>query len=143
MKNNKVIGFTAGVYDLFHIGHLNILKNAKSYCDYLIVGVSTDEVVKQNKGKVPVFSFNERISIVEAIKYVDKAIPQERYDIEGKIQLAIDYKIDVMFVGSDWKGTEKWDKIEKELLKIGCKTVYLPHTDGISSTQLIDKIKKM
>ena len=143
MKNNKVVGFTAGVYDLFHIGHLNILKNAKSYCDYLIVGVSTDEVVKRNKGKVPIFSFNERISIVEAIKYVDKVIPQERYDIEGKIQLAIDYKIDVMFVGSDWKGTEKWNQIEKELLKIGCKTVYLPHTDGISSTQLIDKIKKM
>ena len=143
MKNNKVIGFTAGVYDLFHIGHLNILKNAKSYCDYLIVGVSTDEVVRQNKGKVPIISFNERISIVEAIKYVDKVIPQERYDIEGKIQLAVDYKIDVMFVGSDWKGTEKWNKIEKELLKIGCKTVYLPHTDGISSTQLIDKIKKM
>ncbi len=143
MKNNKVIGFTAGVYDLFHIGHLNILKNAKAKCDYLIVGVSTDEVVKQNKGKVPIIPFNERISIVKSIKYVDKVIPQERYDIEGKIQLAIKYKIDVMFVGSDWKGTEKWNKIEKELLRIGCKTVYLPHTDGISSTQLVEKIKKI
>lgn len=142
MKKDKVIGYTAGVYDMFHIGHLNVIKNAKAKCDFLIVGVSTDEVVKENKNKTPIIPFNERIAIVESIKYVDKAIPQERYDIEGKIQTVKDNHIDIMFVGSDWKGTDKWNKIEDELAKIGCKVVYLPHTDGISSTELRERIKK-
>ncbi len=136
----KIIGFTAGVYDMFHIGHLNVIKNAKAQCDYLIVGVSTDEVVEQNKNKKPIIPFEERAAIVEAIKYVDKVIPQERYDIEGKIQTVINNKIDVMFVGSDWQGTDKWNKIEEELAKVNCKVVYLPHTDGISSTMLREKI---
>lgn len=138
----KIIGYTAGVYDMFHIGHLNVIKNAKSKCDYLIVGVSTDEVVQKNKNKTPIIPFKERIAIVEAIRYVDKAIPQERYDIEGKIQIVKDNNINVMFVGSDWQGTEKWNKIEEELNKIGCKVVYLPHTDGISSTDLRKRIQK-
>ena len=138
----QIIGYTAGVYDMFHIGHLNVIKNAKARCDYLIVGVSTDEVVEQNKNKKPIIPFKERVAIVEAIKYVDKVIPQERYDIEGKIEIVKNNGIDVMFVGSDWQGTEKWNKIESELAKIGCKVVYLPHTDGISSTLLRDKIIK-
>ena len=138
---SKIIGYTAGVYDLFHVGHLNVLRNAKAKCDYLIVGVSTDEVVEKNKNKKPVIPFNERIAIVESIKYVDKVVPQERYDIEGKIQTVKENNIDVMFVGSDWQGTEKWNKIEEELDKIGCKVVYLPHTDGISSTDLRSRIK--
>ena len=127
---------------MFHIGHLNVIRNAKEKCDYLIVGVSTDEVVEQNKNKKPIIPFAERAAIVEAIKYVDKVIPQERYDIEGKIETVKNNGIDVMFVGSDWQGTEKWNKIEEELAKIGCKVVYLPHTDGISSTMLREKIKK-
>ena len=138
----RIVGYTAGVYDMFHIGHLNVIKNAKNRCDFLIVGVSTDEVVEQNKNKKPIIPFPERVAIVEAIKYVDKVIPQERYDIEGKIETVINNRIDVMFVGSDWQGTEKWNKIEEELAKIGCKVVYLPHTDGISSTLLRDKIRK-
>ena len=138
----RIVGYTAGVYDMFHIGHLNVIKNAKNRCDFLIVGVSTDEVVEQNKNKKPIIPFHERVAIVEAIKYVDKVIPQERYDIEGKIETVINNRIDVMFVGSDWQGTEKWNKIEEELAKIGCKVVYLPHTDGISSTLLRDKIRK-
>ena len=138
----KKVGYTSGVYDMFHIGHLNVIRNAKERCDYLIVGVSTDEVVEQNKNKKPIIPFAERAAIVEAIKYVDKVIPQERYDIEGKIETVKTNKIDVMFVGSDWQGTEKWNKIEEELAKIGCKVVYLPHTDGISSTILIEKLKK-
>lgn len=138
----KIIGYTAGVYDMFHIGHLNVIKNAKAKCDYLLVGVSTDEVVIENKGKTPIIPYNERKEIVQAIKYVDEVIPQERYDIEGKIQTVQKYKIDIMFVGSDWKGTEKWNKIETELEKYGCKVEYLPHTDGISSTLLAEKIKK-
>lgn len=138
----KIIGYTAGVYDMFHIGHLNVIKRAKERCDYLIVGVSTDEVVEKNKNKRPIIPFDERAKIVEAIKYVDQVVPQERYDIEGKIEIVKKYGINIMFVGSDWQGTEKWEKIEEELAKIACKVVYLPHTDGISSTILRDKIGK-
>lgn len=136
-------GYTAGVYDMFHIGHLNILRNAKTLCNELIVGVSTDEVVEKNKNKKTIIPFDERIKIIEAIKYVDKAVPQTTYSIEGKIESAKENKIDVMFVGDDWKGTEKWNKIEEELKKINVDVVYLPHTDGISSTMLREKIKCM
>ena len=136
-----VIGYTSGVYDMFHIGHLNVIKRAKELCDFLIVGVSTDEVVVNNKHKTPIIAFEERLAIVSAIKYVDKAVPQDRYDIEGKIETVRKYHINVMFVGSDWQGTEKWNKIEAELSKIGCRVIYLPHTDGISSTMLREKIK--
>ena len=138
----KKIGYTSGVYDMFHIGHLNILKRAKERCDFLIVGVSTDEVVEQNKNKKPIIPFAERSAIVESIKYVDKVVPQERYDIQGKIETVLKYGINVMFVGSDWQGTDKWNKIEEELAKIGCRVEYLPHTDGISSTMLRDKLNK-
>ena len=141
MKKYK-IGYTSGVYDMFHIGHLNVIKNAKKHCQRLIVGVSTDEVVKQNKNKNPVIPFDERVAIVKAIKDVNQVVPQERYDIEGKIETVKKYSIDVMFVGSDWQGTDKWDKIEEELNKIGCKVIYLPHTDGVSSTLLREKIGK-
>ena len=136
-------GYTAGVYDMFHIGHLNVLRNAKALCNELIVGVSTDEVVEKNKNKKTIIPFDERIKIIEAIKYVDKAVPQTTYSIEGKIESAKENKIDVMFVGDDWKGTEKWNKIEEELKKINVDVVYLPHTDGISSTMLRGKIKCM
>jgi len=138
---NKVIGYTTGVYDLFHIGHLNVLRNAKKHCDYLIVGVSTDEVVIKNKNKTPVIPFEDRIAIVRAIKYVDEAVPQEDYSIEYKIKRIKELHANILFVGSDWQGTEKWNNIEKELAKIGVKVIYLPHTDGISSTELTAKIK--
>ena len=137
----RIVGYTSGVYDMFHIGHLNVIKNAKARCDYLVVGVSTDEVIEKNKNKKPIIPFVERIKIVEAIRYVDLAVRQERYDLEGKIETVKKYGIDIMFVGSDWKGTEKWNKIENELSKIGCKVFYLPHTDGISSTILREKIE--
>ena len=134
------VGYTAGVYDMFHIGHLNIIKNAKALCDYLIVAVSTDEVVENNKHKKTVVPFENRVKIVEAIRYVDKVVPQESYDIEGKIKAAIDNKIDIMFVGDDWKGTDKWNEIEAKLNAIGVKVEYLPHTDGISSSMLREEI---
>ena len=138
--NKNIVGYTSGVYDMFHIGHLNVIKRAKELCDYLIVGVSTDEVVIKNKNKTPIIPFEERAAIVSAIKYVDKVVPQERYDIEGKIETVKKYGINIMFVGSDWKGTDKWKKIEEELVKYNCKVIYLPHTDGISSTLLREKI---
>lgn len=136
------VGYTAGVYDMFHIGHLNVIKNAKSLCDYLIVAVSTDEVVEQNKHKKTIIPFADRVKIVEAIRYVDKVVPQNSYDIDGKIKSAIDNKIDVMFVGDDWKGTEKWNRIEEKLNAIGVKLIYLPHTDGISSSMLREVVNK-
>lgn len=135
-------GYTTGVYDMFHVGHLNILRRAKDYCEFLVVGVSTDDVVFKNKNVFPIISFKDRVEIIKSIKYVDKVIPQTRYDIEGKIKAVKENKIDVVFVGSDWLGTEKWNKIEEELNKIGCDVVYLPHTDGISSTLLRKKINE-
>ena len=137
----KIIGYTTGVYDLFHIGHLNIFKNAKKHCDYLIVGVSTDEVVVKNKNKHPVIPFEERFEIVKAIKYVDEVVPQEDYSIEYKIKRIEDLGVNVLFVGSDWQGTRKWNEIEKELAKRGVEIFYLPHTDGISSTLLAKRLK--
>ena len=139
MKKYKK-GYTSGVYDLFHVGHLNILKRAKELCDYLIVGVSTDEVVFNNKHIIPTICFKDRVAIVESIKYVDKVLPQTSYDVDGKIKAVLENNIDVVFVGSDWLGTDKWNRIEKELKKIGCDVIYLPHTDGISSTILRKKM---
>lgn len=136
---HPIIGYTAGVFDMFHIGHLNILKNAKQLCDFLIVAVSTDEVVEINKHKKPIIPFADRIKIVEAIRYVDKVVPQTSYSIEGKKQAAIDNHIHYMFVGDDWKGTDKWKAIENTLAEVGVEVIYLPHTDGISSTMLREK----
>ena len=135
MKKYK-IGYTSGVYDLFHIGHLNIFKNAKKYCDFLIVAVSTDELVENAKHKKPWIPFKDRLEIVKSIRYVDKVIPQTDYN--DKITPALHNNINVMFVGSDWKNTEKWNLIEKELKKHGIDVIYLPHTDGISSSLIKD-----
>lgn len=126
-------GYTAGVYDMFHIGHLNVIRNAKELCDFLVVAVSTDELVQNYKQKTPIIPFENRIQIVGAIKYVDLAIPQSDMD---KKAAAIKCNADAMFVGDDWKGTEKWNRIEAELKEVGIDVVYLPHTDGISSSML-------
>lgn len=139
MKKYK-IGYTAGVYDMFHIGHLNLIMKAKRYCDHLIVAISTDEVVLKNKNKKPIINFEDRKKIVEAIRYVDEVVPQ--IDYTDKKSAAIKYNIDVMFVGDDWKGTEKWNHIEKELSEIGVDVIYLPYTQSISSTILREKIKR-
>lgn len=133
-------GYTAGVYDMFHIGHLNVIKNAKALCEYLIVAVSTDEVVEAGKHKKTVIPFEERVKIVESIRYVDQVVPQNSYEIDAKITAAIENQIDVMFVGDDWKGTDKWNQIEEKLNAHGIEVVYLPHTDGISSTMLREAI---
>ncbi len=134
---NKIVGYTTGVYDMFHIGHLNILKKAKEQCDYLIVGVSTDELVQLEKNKTPIISFEDRCEIVKSIKYVDKVVPQYN---KNKIEAWEKYHFDVMFVGSDWQGTAVWEKYENQFSPIGVKIIYLPHTDGISSTYLREKL---
>lgn len=138
MKKYK-IGYTTGVFDLFHIGHLNILKNAKEQCEYLIVGVSTDEVVEKYKHKIPIIPYEERKKIVEAIKYVDEVVPQTSID---KIEALEKLKFNVMFHGDDWKGSELYKKIEQEFNKKGVEIVFLPHTSGISSTELVKKIEE-
>ena len=136
----KIIGYTTGVYDMFHIGHLNVIRNAKKQCDYLIVGVSTDELVMKEKGKTPVIPYSERVEIVSAIKYVDEVVPQ--FD-KNKMAAWEKYHFNKMFVGSDWKGTPTWNKFEEEFSKVGVEIVYLPYTDGISSTKLTGVIKKI
>lgn len=133
-----IIGYTTGVFDLFHIGHLNLLKRAKSKCDFLIVGVSTDENVMAYKNKKPVIPFNERISIVEAIRYVDKVVPQTSMN---KIEAWKKLHFDIMFHGDDWKGSKMYNQIETDLNKLGCKTIYLPHTEGISSSLIAQSLK--
>lgn len=134
-----IIGYTTGVYDMFHIGHLNILKRAKEQCDYLIVGVSTDELVMHDKNKIPVIPFKERCAIVEAIKYVDRVVPQIN---KNKLEAWEKYKFNKMFVGSDWKGTDTWKGFEEQFSPLGVKIIYIDHTDGISSTILREKLRE-
>lgn len=138
MKKYK-IGYTTGVYDMFHIGHLNILKRAKEQCEFLIVGVSTDELVESYKHKPPIIPFAERMAIVEAIKYVDQVVPQKSMD---KFAAWEELHFNAIFHGDDWKGSSMYDEIEKELATVGVDMVFLPHTDGTSSTLLAEKLKK-
>ena len=134
-----IIGYTTGVYDMFHIGHLNILKRAKEKCDFLIVGVSTDELVYHDKRKVPIIPFADRCAIVEAIRYVDKVVPQVD---KNKFAAWQKYNFQRMFVGSDWKGTPQWNEFEKQFSGVDMEIVYLEHTDGISSTILRNRLNK-
>ena len=137
---DKVIGYTAGVFDLFHIGHLNILKKAKENCDFLIVAVSTDELVQQYKNKTPVICFEERKAIVEAIKYVDMVVPQENRD---KLSALEKYGFHKMFVGDDWKGSELFNSLEDKFKQRGAEIVYFPYTNGTSSTFLKETLAKI
>lgn len=133
------VGYTTGVFDMFHIGHLNILKRAKEQCEYLIVGVSTDEIVESYKHKTPIIRFEERFAIVEAIKYVDKVVPQTSMN---KMDAYKKLKFDVLFHGSDWQGSDMYNKIVEEFAAVGVDVVFLPHTDGISSTLIREKANK-
>ncbi len=132
MKKYK-IGYTTGVFDLFHIGHLNILRKAKEQCDYLIVGVSTDELVQSYKNKTPIIPFKERVEIVEAIKYVDKVVPQKNRD---KFKAWEEIEFNVMFVGDDWKGNDLFVEVERRFKERNVDIVYFPYTKGTSSTIL-------
>ena len=133
------IGYTTGVFDMFHIGHLNILKRAKEQCDFLIVGVSTDELVHDYKNKWPIIPFENRKAIVEACRYVDKVVPQVTMD---KLQALKELRFDVMFHGDDWKGTDLYNNYEKEFAEYGAEIIYIPHTAGVSSSMLRDKLNK-
>lgn len=145
MTKKYKVGYTTGVFDLFHIGHLNILKKAKEQCEYLIVGVSTDENVISYKKKTPVIPFEERIAIVEALKYVDEVVPQTNMD---KYQAWEKLKFNAIFHGDDWKGSKMYEEIEQKFSDVGVDMVYFSYTKGTSSTILANvlaqalKVKK-
>lgn len=134
-----VIGYTSGVFDLFHVGHVNILRNAKSMCNRLIVGVTVDDLVMY-KNKKAVIPFDERVEIVRTCKYVDLAVPQTTMD---KFDAFNRYKFNIMFVGDDWHKTEKWDSFEKQFLDVGVKIIYFPYTKNTSSTLINETLQKL
>ena len=136
-ERKKTVGYTTGVFDMFHIGHLNILRRAKEQCDYLIVGISTDELCLSYKHKAPIVPYEERKAIVEAIKYVDEVVPQVDRDKYGAWEK---YKFDVMFVGDDWKGSALFSALEERFKNVGVSIVYFPYTTGTSSTVLREKL---
>ena len=141
MKKYK-IGYTCGVFDMFHVGHLNLLEKCKSMCDYLIVGVCNDDYVRNIKHKEPVYSEQDRVRILEALKVVDRAELVTIEETNDKI-LAIDkFHFDVLFSGDDWKGSERYQKTEEQFKKYGAFIEYFPYTLGISTTQIKEKIKK-
>lgn len=138
MSKKNTIGYTTGVYDLFHVGHLNILRNAKGMCDKLIVGVTIDDLVSY-KNKKTYIPYEDRIEIVRSIKYVDVAIPQENLD---KVTTCKKLKVDYLFVGDDWYDSENWKKYEEELKLNGTKVIYFPYTKKTSSTIIRKKLNK-
>ncbi len=132
-KKKYKIGYTQGVFDMFHIGHLNLINNAKKQCDYLIVGVNSDTLVSEYKNKIPVIGECERAEIVRNLKAVDECVivnTLDKLDIHSKI------RFDAVFIGSDWKGNERWNKTELDLAKVGAKVEYLDYTPNVSSTCL-------
>lgn len=134
MKKYK-IGYTQGTFDMFHIGHLNLLRNAKAQCEILIVGVNSDQLVQQYKNKTPVICEKERAEIIRELRCVDRVII---CDTLKKTSVWEIVHFDAIFIGDDWKGNTRWEQTEKDLAVVGAKVVYLPHTKGISSTQLRD-----
>lgn len=134
-----VVGYATGVFDLFHVGHVRLLKNAKSMCDRLIVGVTVDELVKY-KNKKSVIPFDERLEIVAACQYVDLAVAQNSMD---KMDAYKRYQFDLMFVGDDWYKTEKWKNFEDDFSAIGVKIIYFPYTSNVSSTLINETLLKL
>lgn len=125
---------------MFHVGHLNILKRAKEQCGHLIVGVSTDELVENYKHKTPIIPFAERIEIVRAIRYVDEVVPQISMN---KLEAWEKLKFDALFHGSDWQNSDMYNKIIEQFSQVGVDVVFLPHTEGISSTLLSEVLHDM
>lgn len=130
------IGYTQGTFDMFHVGHLNLLKHAKEFCDILIVGVNSDELVKEYKNKTPIINQNERAEILQAIRYVDNVVISTTLK---KVEMHKWIHFDAIFIGDDWKGNERWAQTEQELKACGADVVYLKHTAGVSSTMLREK----
>lgn len=134
------IGYTTGVFDLFHIGHLNIIRKAKECCDFLIVGVSTDENVMNYKNKKPIIPYEERAAIIESLKFVNRVVPQVNMD---KLQAWENLKFDVVFHGDDWKGSSMYNEIEQQFKEVGVDMFFFPYTKGTSSTKLSSVLSKL
>lgn len=133
----KIIGYTQGTFDMFHIGHLNLLKNAKARCDYLVVGVNSDELVKSYKGKDVIVPLDERMAIVKSIRYVDEVI---QTDVLEKKDAWMRVRFQKLFIGDDWKGNERWERTETEMQSLGAVVEYLPYTKETCSTMLREKL---
>ena len=139
MNKKKIIGYTTGVFDLFHIGHLNIIKRAKKKCDFLIIAISSDELCYKVKKKKPVIPFQERKEILKSIKYVDRVVVEKKDD---KIEALNRYKFDIIFKGDDHKNSKKWVKWDKEFKKRKIKVVFFNYTKNTSSTLIKNVCKK-
>lgn len=137
------IGYAAGAYDLFHIGHLNILKRAREQCDYLIAGVVSDDMLELTKNLRPTIPLEERLEIVRSIRYVDEAVVET---VPDKLEMWRQVGFTVFFKGDDWRGTEKGLRLEREFAAVGVEVVYFPYTANTSSTVLrraLDIISEM
>ncbi len=133
-----IIGYTTGVFDMFHVGHLNLLARAREQCDRLIVGVSTDDVVLDYKGHAPIVPYAERVAIVKAIRYVDEVVPQTSMD---KFAAWEKLRFNRLFHGNDWKGSAMYNEVEAKLKAVGVEVVYFPYTQGTSSTLLAERLR--
>ena len=134
-----IIGYTTGVFDMFHVGHLNLIRRARANCDRLIVGVSTDEVVEQYKGHRPIVPYAERVEIVKAIRWVDEVVPQTTMD---KFAAWEKLRFNRLFHGNDWKGSAMYNEVEAKLAAVGVEVVYFPYTQGTSSTLLAERLRE-
>lgn len=132
-----IVGFNMGVYDMFHVGHLNIISQARARCDQLIVGVHSDAVVAQYKPRQPVICQEDRLRIVSALRDVDQAVINPTRDIMALWEI---HRFHRLFAGDDWKGTPRWTEIEKQMEPVGCHVIYLPYTQGISTTQIYQRL---
>ena len=135
---SKVIGYTQGTFDMFHIGHLNLIKNAKRHCDYLVVGVNDDVLVESYKKKRPIGPVKERAEIIRAIKYVDEVVITSTLD---KKEIWNQVRFDEIYIGDDWKGNARWEKTGEDMKELGVRLVFLPYTKDTSSTMLREKLK--
>lgn len=136
-KMDKIIGYTAGTFDMFHIGHLNLLKHAKENCDYLVVGVNSDELVNSYKQKKVVIPLEERLLIVQAIRYVDEAVRMDTLDKKVSWEMK---HYNRLFIGDDWKGSSRWNQTEADMKELGVEVCYLPYTKETNSTLLREKL---
>jgi glycerol-3-phosphate cytidylyltransferase len=133
VTGDRVVGYVPGAWDMFHIGHLNILRRARERCDRLIVGVVLDDVMRSVKGKQPLVPFAERLEVVGQISCVDEAVP----DVSGdKLVMWQQLHFDALFKGDDWKGTPQGDRLEEAMTAVGVRVVYFPYTGHTSSTKL-------
>ena len=139
-KKRIKIGYTTGVFDLFHIGHLNLIRKAKKKCDFLIVGVSNDKLCIKVKKKKPVIPFNERFLIIKSLKYVDRAVEEKADD---KIKAHNKYKFNIIFKGDDHKKSKKWKEWKKEFKKRKTKIIFFKYTKGTSSTLIKNVCEKI